>query len=255
MKKFDKVLKEKFLYTKKKNIFKILYFIYHKYFSHNKKFKKSYSYGGLDLLLNHLYRNHTTGVYVDVGCHHPLEGNNTYLLHKKGWEGINIDLDPYSIETFNFFRPKDFNINSAVADKKKLVDLFFYHHRSPINTINTFIHKSRIKKSSQIKKIETNTLDNIIEESPYKDRKINLLSIDVEGSEMDILKGFNLRKYCPDVVVIEFLDLSMKKLEFYNQSINKVIKSDLYEHMTDNNYHLVNWLHSDLVFVNNNFRD
>ena len=118
--KFDKILKKKLLYTEKNNIFKKLYFYYHKYFSQNNKFKKSYSYGGLDLLLNYLYKNKSKGIYIDVGCHHPIDGNNTYLLFKRGWEGINIDLDPYSIETFNFFRPKDCNINTAISDKKKV---------------------------------------------------------------------------------------------------------------------------------------
>jgi len=255
MRKFDKILKEKFLFTKNNNIFKKIYFFYQKVFSHLIKFKKSYSYGGLDLLLNHLYRNQSNGIYVDVGCHHPIHGNNTYLLHKKGWEGINIDLDPYSVEIFNYFRPKDFNKNIAISDKKKIVDLFFYHHRSPINTIDSSVRKSRALQANEVKKIEANTLDYVIENSPYKDSKINFLSIDVEGSELDVLNGFNLKKYCPDVIVIEFLDLTMKKLEFYNQDIKNITSSRLYLHMVSNNYYLVNWHHSDLVFVNNNIRD
>ena len=127
MKKIDNLIKEKFLFTKKSNIFKRLYFMYHKFFGHSKNFKKSYSYGGIDLLLNHLYRDKRKGTYIDVGCHHPIDGNNTYLLHKKGWEGINIDLDPYSVEIFNYFRPKDFNKNAAVSDKEEIIDLYFYH--------------------------------------------------------------------------------------------------------------------------------
>ena len=70
-----------------------------------------------------------------------------------------------------------------------------------------------------------------------------------------MLGGFDLKKYYPEAVVIEFLDLNMKKLEFYNQSIDKIIGTELYNHMIKNNYHLVNWLHSDLVFVNNDIRD
>ena len=37
------------------------------------------------------------GIYIDVGCNHPIKFNNTYLLYKRGWSGINIDLDSKSI--------------------------------------------------------------------------------------------------------------------------------------------------------------
>ena len=72
---------------------------------------------------------------------------------------------------------------------------------------------------------------------------------------MNVLKGFDLEKYYPDVIVIEYLDLMMKKTEFHNQDIERLIETKLYKHMKLHNYHFVNWLHSDLVFVSNNVRD
>ena len=60
---------------------------------------------------------------------------------------------------------------------------------------------------------------------------------------------------CDLVFVIEYLDLSVKKLEIKNLNIDNVIKSDLYKHMLNNNYNLVNWVHSDLIFCNKNFKD
>ncbi len=44
---------------------------------------------GEDLILEKFLKK-KIGFYVDVGCYHPYDGNNTYLLHKKGWTGINI---------------------------------------------------------------------------------------------------------------------------------------------------------------------
>ena len=55
--------------------------------------KISYSYGGIDSLINNIFKNNNKGFYVDIGCGHPIKNNNTYLLNKKGWYGINIDLD------------------------------------------------------------------------------------------------------------------------------------------------------------------
>jgi len=118
---------------------------------------------------------------------------------------------------------------------------------------NTADYQKAIVK--KIKKVKTQTLDSIIDNSKFKNEQIDLVSIDVEGHEMDVIKGFNLKKYKPNVIVIEYLDLSAKKLEIKNLNINNVLKSEIYNYMVSKNYTLVNWLHSDLVFVNNSFRD
>jgi len=152
MKNLENSLKKKFLYSKKNNLLKKLYFIFNKFFKKINNAKKSYSFGGMDLLINYLYKNKFNGVYIDVGCNHPIVGNNTFLLYQKGWSGINIDLDSNIIEMFNYFRPKDCNVNSAVSNSEKETDLFFYHERSAINTISKEVHNSRKKKLKKSKK-------------------------------------------------------------------------------------------------------
>ena len=72
---------------------------------------------------------------------------------------------------------------------------------------------------------------------------------------MNVLKGFDLEKYSPEVVVVEYVDFSMNKQEFYNQNINNVINCELYNFMKDRSYTFVNWLSSDLIFINNKIRD
>ena len=66
--------------------------------------KKSYSISNVDLILERIFSRIKNGVYIDIGCNHPIKYNNTYLLHKKGWKGINIDLDIESIKEFKKFR-------------------------------------------------------------------------------------------------------------------------------------------------------
>ena len=68
-----------------------------------------------DLIILDNLKNINHGFYVDAGCYHPLHLSNTYLLHKRGWEGINIDVSEYSIDLFNYLRPKDHNVNAAVT--------------------------------------------------------------------------------------------------------------------------------------------
>ena len=113
--KLEELLKNKFLYKKNKNIFKYLYFYYYK-FIHKFDVNKSYSFNGIDLLINYLFKSLNDGIYVDVGCFHPVKGNNTFKLFQKGWNGINIDIDYHSVEMFDFFRPNDFNKQIAISE-------------------------------------------------------------------------------------------------------------------------------------------
>jgi len=217
--------------------------------------KISYSLSGIDLLVTHIFQNKKKGFFIDIGCNHPVYNNNTYLLYKKGWRGINVDLDKQSIDLFNIYRKHDFNKNVAVSSVSKEVDLYFYHNKSAINTLNKTSAEFQKAIPKEVRKITTNTLNTIILESSFADKKVDFLSIDVEGYELEVLKGFDLKKYSPKVIVIEFLDLSLKKLEVVNFKIQNVLDSPVYKYMTDNNYTLVNWFHSDLLFVSKNQYD
>ena len=69
------------------------------------KYKKnSYAISNVDLIIDRIFAKIKQGIYLDIGCNHPIKHNNTYLLHKRGWEGMNIDSDSKSIEEFNKLR-------------------------------------------------------------------------------------------------------------------------------------------------------
>ena len=195
------------------------------------------------------------GVFIDLGCNHPIKFNNTYLLYKRGWRGINIDLDKESIDEFNKIRDKDYNVQSLISTNiGEEKEIYYYHSRSAINTLSRELLEQRKTKKDSIKilKETTNTLENIIEKSPFKNQKINLLSIDIENHEYEALKNFNFDKYPFEVIVIEIHNLNQKSLEIYNQSINFVLNSDIYKLLEKNKYKLINWVNSDFVFVKNN---
>ena len=213
--------------------------------------KKSYSFGGCDLLVDYIFKNKKRGFYLDVGCQHPVSNNNTYLLYKRGWNGMNIDLDPKNIRLFNLERPDEINICKCVSSDNSKKDLFFFHPGSPINSLEKKTTKD--KSNFSLKKIKTFMLNSILEEHKIQD--IDYFNLDVEGHEIDILKNFDIKYYKPKVISVEFIDYQMKKLEFKNNDINRVLQSDLYKYFTSNDYHFVNWSHADLIFVHKDFKD
>ena len=124
------------------------------------------------------------------------------LLYNRGWSGINIDLDFHTIDFFNYVRKRDENINIAISEQEGEKNLYFFHNRSAINSLSE-IRKNNAK---EIRKIQTKTLNSVIKNSKFKNEKINLLSIDVEGHEIEVIKSLDLIKYFPEMIVIEFLD-------------------------------------------------
>ena len=73
-----------------------IYLYYNLYLRHKGLLKKKrYSQFGEDQFIFEFFKDKKKGVYLDVGCFHPFYWSNTCLLHQKGWEGINIDINSY----------------------------------------------------------------------------------------------------------------------------------------------------------------
>ncbi len=225
---------------------------YFKKIYYEKYSKKSYSLSNVDLIIERIFKKKKKGFFIDVGCNHPIKHNNTYLLYKKGWTGINIDLDLESIKQFNQLRTRDLNIHALVTsidnDEK---ELYFYHDRSPINTISKELAEIRDKDHKELKKLKGISLNSIIENSKFAKAKIDLLSIDIENYEYEALKNFNFNKYNIDIIVTEITDTKIKELEIYNFSLDYITKTNLYKLLINNNYKLINWINADLIFVRN----
>ena len=226
---------------------KILKKIYYKKYS-----KISYSISGVDLIIDRIFSKIRKGVYIDLGCNHPIKYNNTYLLHKRGWKGINIDSDSKSIEEFKKLRKKDHNVNELVSSKKNKIKYYFYHERSALNTVDPYLVKKRKAKPKKIINLKTKTLNSIIENSPYKKSKINLLSVDIENHEYEALKNFKFNKYKIDCIIIELINTKSKKIETQNQNLEFIFKSKIYKLLIKNKYRLINWVNSDLIFFHKN---
>ena len=177
--------------------------------------KKSYAMEGEDLEIVKILKNINNGFYVDAGGYHPLDRNNTYLLYKKNWRGINIDLSEFSIDLFNFIRPKDININVAVSNSDESVTFYYQKELSQLSTIKKNIANQRMQGLIKEKKIKSNKLTTILNNSKFNKRKIDFLNTDVEGADFDALKSLDFKIYRPKLICVEIYDENIEQSEIY----------------------------------------
>ena len=171
---------------------------------------------GEDIAVLDYFKNKKDGFYVDVGCYHPIHRNNTYLLHKKNWNGINIDTSKFSIDLFDHMRPNDLNYNYAVSNKNEVIKLFYQKELSQLSTTERTQAESAFQGNIKEKEIQAFTLDEILNRDKYKDIKIDFLDIDVEGADLKVLKGLSFDKFQPELVCVEIYD----KKDFNNLKFN-----------------------------------
>ena len=203
---------------------------FYKAFISPSKPKKSYSQYAEDLIIQSYFsRKLKNGRYVDVGCHHPRRGSNTYGLYKKGWSGILIDLEKTKVMANQLIRRKDKVILAAVSDTEEWMEIF----SDKTYSTNTTIKKNKNSTNEHsIGHIKTQTLTNILNEQNFQ-KKFELLSIDVEGVDLQVLKGLDLVSYQPQIICIENWNSKY--------GISGILNSEIHQYLNRKNYELVSF--------------
>ena len=201
--------------------------------------RRYYSQFGEDVILDQLIDPRCPpGTYVDVGAWHPTKFSNTYFLYRRGWRGVNVDLDPIKIEAFDLARPDDINVCAAVSDASRRVQVFSDGNYGLGSTIDAERAPRQADEPLTVREVDARTLNEIISGTPYADREIDLLSIDAEGHDYHVLLSIDLARYRPKIIVIES----------YAESIDEIMGGPVYAHLTARGYALRGWAHLSLIF-------
>ena len=205
--------------------------------------KKSYSHQGQDLILRDLFRNKTGGIFVDIGCNHPIIESNTYLLYKMGWSGFGIDGESLFAKEWLKYRDRDCFIN-AVVDRDTGKATFYKFPNHTMSTSDKQTMEAYTEKHGQPDDtilVETIPVEDILIE--YKvPGEFELLCCDVEGKDLEAIKSVNFKKFRPKVILVE-----IKLFNFY-----KPKDSDTVNFLYDNNYIMIAKTPLDGFFVNRN---
>lgn len=159
------------------------------------------------------------GVLVEVGAATPETISNSYHFRINGWRTIAIEPNPYFVELHQKVDSEVYDYACSNLDKDDVpFTIVGTIDNNDVNGI-TFHSFSHLESSSLLDripkdwkatydnlekkeiKIKVRKLDTILKE--LKIKKIDILTIDVEGNEMEVLEGFNIKKYKPTVIVLE----------------------------------------------------
>lgn len=164
-----------------------------------------YSQFGEDVVLSGILRS-SGGFYVDVGANHPQRYSNTYLLYKRGWRGLNIEPNQEAIAAFKRTRPRDINVMLAIGATKETTLLYRYADPA-FNTLSSGtaneLQKKKWLTSLPPVTVPVLPLRDALAQYLPRNTTIDLLTIDVEGMDMQVLESNDWDVYVPRVVAIE----------------------------------------------------
>jgi FkbM family methyltransferase len=160
-------------------------------------------------LVREFFNNKNGGFYIKFGANEPdpLYSQSLHLEEKLKWRGLLIEPIDYLAKKLRDSRPGSTVIEAACTSNEKVGKCFL---SIPISkdgdisgqaSLETNIDHSLLLETRKLQ-ISARTLDSIIKE--FADGvQIDILSIDVEGTELDVLKGANLKKKSPKLLLIE----------------------------------------------------
>ena len=174
-----------------------------------------YSQFGEDKFLAKVF-DKKSGCCVEVGGFDGITGSTTFYFENIGWECLVVEPVPQFYEKIITNR-RCKAVNYAASSFEGEIDFFVAEGADMLSSLTPDL--SRIKSEGGIInkiRVKAKTLDSILEENNIRD--IDFLSIDVEGHELDVLKGFSISRFNPRILVIENNDMGI------DNSINDYLK-------------------------------
>ena len=136
------------------------------------------------------------GTFVDIGAGDGIRGSNTLYFENHGWTGLCVDPDPRNYSSLSRRRCQ---VQTCAVSATPGTRRFGMHRHKPSWSGLARSGEEYIDTVVTARRLHDLLLDTGIE-------RIDLLSIDVEGTELDVWTSFDDTRYRPAIVIIEFDD-------------------------------------------------
>lgn len=169
---------------------------------------------GEDFLLWEYFDRRSNGYYVEIGAFDGIYMSNSYIFEQQGWSGICIEPIPQYARLCAQRRPRAACLQMACVGDSNLKEVeFSVEELGVVSGVsakcddpglqNTYQAFGLPFKGFEKLRVPAATLDRILEQHLPEKVDIDFISMDVEGSEMEVLRGLDLRKYGPKVLLVE----------------------------------------------------
>lgn len=151
-------------------------------------------------VLKHLKR----GCYVDVGACDPVVDSISWSFYEQGWRGVLIEPVPSLAAALRQRRPDDITIEAAAGAEHGTASLFISERVGNSTLARDVVERIAVTGSefSEIM-VRIAPLDDLLASAGFDGRTIHFCTIDVEGTESDVLAGFSLTRWRPWILVVE----------------------------------------------------
>jgi len=196
----------------------------------------------IDEVLSNYFPPGYKGTFFDIGAYEPINISNSYHFEMNGWNTYCFEANTLLIDKLKTLRKNVYNY--AISDENKDICEFnvvkgvwgggsLMAGLSAIDLDQDYMNKFSSGIQSIIKiQVPQKTLNSIIETEISELTEIDIMSIDVEGGELNVLKGIDLIKYKPKILVIENV---FNKLDIYDYL--KTYNYVLDQHIDYNQYY------------------
>ena len=186
------------------------------YFLIRGKVYPSFSQAGEDQVIKYLMNDClkiSQPSYLDVGTYHPIFGNNTYYFYSRGSKGVCVEPDPRYARLIKKYRRRDIFVQAGISiGDDNALDFFVFPEK--YSGWNTFL-----KEEADKRKLDSGIDYNIVQQVPvvninnviksYFSGWPNIISIDIEGLDLQVLKSLDFEQYKPEVICVESISFSV----------------------------------------------
>ena len=147
-------------------------------------------------LVSHFF-DRNDGIFVEVGAFDPLFQSQTYHLEISGWQGVLIEPEPSQADHLRKSRRgMVFEVACVAPDAAGRV-VRLWSRRG----LSTLRFREKQAEGGTVVDVASATLDQVLGEAGFD--HVDFVSIDVEGSEPDVLRGFDFARWRPQLILID----------------------------------------------------